>query len=382
MRVEISDEHALREISPQALAAFARSQGWERTEQFGKHSDVYVVELGPEVIIPRTSRLGDYAGVVATLIQRFAEYLGQDELSVYRSLVGANHDVIRVRAFGGQDDGTIALESGVELVARSREMLLAAACAVKQPQRLYRAGANKDASVYMSRVRLGQTEHGSFVVTLLSPVAPDLQTSLANNQWRHFEDEPVERQVTRRLFDALAAAREAAETAFNESVEVFEQAVQRGVSANLCESLAGMLDQSNDLLVSLLWAKTRPEPELASTIEFSGVDADTFREAGRLLRSKEPREDQTLFGPVVRLRRDESEDDGFVTMTAMIDEAPRAVGVRLDQTGYRAAIEAHKSKHLLVVRGDLEKAGNRWTLQNARVQQVDRSVAEPQLSEE
>ncbi|MEO1172439.1 MAG: hypothetical protein AAFX94_10370, partial [Myxococcota bacterium] len=257
MRVEISDEHALREISPQALAAFARSQGWERTEQFGKHSDVYVVELGPEVIIPRTSRLGDYAGVVATLIQRFAEYLGQDELSVYRSLVGANHDVIRVRAFGGQDDGTIALESGVELVARSREMLLAAACAVKQPQRLYRAGANKDASVYMSRVRLGQTEHGSFVVTLLSPVAPDLQTSLANNQWRHFEDEPVERQVTRRLFDALAAAREAAETAFNESVEVFEQAVQRGVSANLCESLAGMLDQSNDLLVSLLWAKTR-----------------------------------------------------------------------------------------------------------------------------
>ncbi|MEO1174730.1 MAG: hypothetical protein AAFX94_22160, partial [Myxococcota bacterium] len=61
---------------------------------------------------------------------------------------------------------------------------------------------------------------------------------------------------------------------------------------------------------------------------------------------------------------------------------PRAVRVRLDQTGYRAAIEAHKSKHLLVVRGDLEKAGNRWTLQNARVQQVDRSVAEPQLSEE
>ena len=48
-------------------------------------------------------------------------------------------------------------------------MLLAAACAARNPQPFYRAGSNKEAMDYMRRVKLGQTEHGSFVVTLLCP---------------------------------------------------------------------------------------------------------------------------------------------------------------------------------------------------------------------
>ena len=45
-------------------------------------SDVYVGESRPEIIVPRTERLGDYASVVATLIDTFAGVTGQDELSV------------------------------------------------------------------------------------------------------------------------------------------------------------------------------------------------------------------------------------------------------------------------------------------------------------
>ena len=52
-------------------------------------SDVYVGESRPEIIVPRTERLGDYASVVATLIDTFAGVTGQDELSVYRSLATA-----------------------------------------------------------------------------------------------------------------------------------------------------------------------------------------------------------------------------------------------------------------------------------------------------
>ena len=61
------------------------------------HSDVNVGKARPEIIVPRTEPLGDYASMVATLIETIAEVAGQDELTVYRALVTAGRDVVRIR---------------------------------------------------------------------------------------------------------------------------------------------------------------------------------------------------------------------------------------------------------------------------------------------
>ena len=45
--------------------------------------------------------LGDYASVVAELIETFAQVASQDELTLYRSLVTADRDVIRIRGEPG-----------------------------------------------------------------------------------------------------------------------------------------------------------------------------------------------------------------------------------------------------------------------------------------
>src|SRR4051812_12848880 len=79
----------------------------------------------------------------------------------------------------------------------------------------------------------GQTEHGSFVVTLLAPVPPLLQPKL-DPSWASPADEPMERLVTRRLMQALEASRTAAEMALSGDAKAFEDAVNAGVSANLC----------------------------------------------------------------------------------------------------------------------------------------------------
>ena len=51
------------------------------------HSHVYVGQDRPEIIVPQTDHLGDYATVVSTLIGVFAQVADQDELTIYRSLV-------------------------------------------------------------------------------------------------------------------------------------------------------------------------------------------------------------------------------------------------------------------------------------------------------
>ena len=369
MKLQILDVDALRAITPAALAAFARGEGWTRTETYGMHADVYAGANRPEIIIPRTDRLGDYAAAISKLIDVFSQVIERDELATYRDLIGADRDVVRVRAFGGDDDGSILLDAGVKIVYEAREMLLAAACAVRTPQPLYRAGANREAVEYMSRVKLGQTEHGSFVVTLLAPVPPELQPQL-DPAWVDIDDEPIERQVTRRLMTALEASRNAAELALSGNESAFEQAVASGVSANLCEAVASLIEQSNGLEISLTWARTRPTPEALRKVAFSGNDAEILKEAARTFRLKQPKEDVTLYGYVLKLRRELEEVEGLVTLKAMVDNRMQSVGAVLDQSNYSIAVRAHDAKLPVIVTGDLERAGQRWQITNANVREI------------
>ena len=76
----------------------------------------------PEIIIPRTHQLGDYASVVSRLIAIFARVAEVGEATLYNDLITADRDAIRVRALsdvaGG--DGTVDLGSGVKMVSRPR----------------------------------------------------------------------------------------------------------------------------------------------------------------------------------------------------------------------------------------------------------------------
>ena len=84
MKVRIEDVEALRAVSPAALSAYARANGWVQGERYGDFSDFYRAEGLPEIILPRTQQLGDYANVVSRLIGIFA---GVDELTLYCDLV-------------------------------------------------------------------------------------------------------------------------------------------------------------------------------------------------------------------------------------------------------------------------------------------------------
>lgn len=374
MKAQILDAEALRAISPAALAAFARGEGWAKMEAYGSHADVYAGRHRPEIILPRTDRLGDYAAVVSRLLSVFAKVAERDELATYRDLIGADRDVVRVRAFGDEDDGSVPLDSGVKLVAQARDMLLAAACAARAPQPVYRAGANKEAIEYMQRVKLGQTEHGSFVVTLLAPVPPLLQPQL-DPAWVSLDDEPMERIVTRRLMDALEASRTASEMALSGDPAAFENAVSSGVSANLCEAVAGLIEQSNGLDIGITWARTRPVPEAQRKVSFSHNDAEILNEAARMFRLRQPKPDQTLFGTVHKLKRDQDEIEGVVTIKAIVEDKPQSVSVVLDQAAYSIAVQAHKLRTPVIITGDLERVGQRWQMTNAVVREFPRDEA-------
>jgi hypothetical protein len=195
--------------------------------------------------------------------------------------------------------------------------------------------------------------------------------------WADYDDEPFERRVTRRLADALEACRNAIELATRgDGAGAFEHAVQSGVSANLCEAISGLVDHSAQLDVSLTWAKTRPTPEVQRSITFSRNDSEILKEAARTFRSRHPKPDVLLFGTVHKLRRDQEDIEGLVTLKAIVDDRPQSIRAVFDQANYSVAVRAHDAKTPVVVRGDLERVGQRWQLTNANIYETVVDVGE------
>ena len=370
MRISIQDTDALAAVSPTALSAYARSTGWQRVGSYGEHSDIYDSEGLPEIILPRTQRLGDYTRVVAQLIEIFARVAEIDEISLYRDLAIADRDVVRVRA-DADEDGTIPLGTGIDLVQGAYDMFLAAACSLQNPRPLYRAGANKEANEYMRQVRLGQTEHGSYIVTLVTPtVPPPTQPQLDSDWGSNDSDVPLERRMTKRLVEALTVTRIAAERAISGDIDAFPNAVPYGASANLCEALSKIIQPFPVLDVSATWARTWPEKTSREIVRFAKSDAPLLNEAARAFRSREPRWDEQLFGLVQRLKRDESEEEGTITLRASIGGKTESVTAVLNPTDYEMAIEAHRNRAPVVATGDLERVRQRWRLSNAHISEV------------
>lgn len=364
MTTRVGDRNDLLAISPAALAAYAHTEGWAKTDAYGDHSDVYSGAGLPEIIVPRTKDLGDYHSVVAQLVRIFAGVAERNEVSVYNDVLTADRDTIRVRVDGREN--TVSLADGSKLVAGTQDAILATAGSLGNPRPVYRPGANREAVDFLSQVRLGQTEPGSFVLTLLAPViAPPIREPLFPDLGD--VDPPVARQMTRRLCDALDATRQAAEKTISGDAEAFSAAISSGVSANLCEALAQMIEPFPALDVSVTWARTRPMPIARHQVRFSNGDTPILHEAARILRSREPKPDMQLLCSVQRLQRDDGDADGTVTLRTSINGRIQSVTAVLNQPDYHRAIEAHKEKDPVIVAGDLDRLGQRWRLLNPHV---------------
>lgn len=364
MSLRVHEAEALRAISPASFSAYARCNGWEKAERYGEHSDVYSAAGLPEVVLPRTRRLADYADVASRLVQIFAQEAGVDELSLLRELTTADRDAIRMRA---SCDHTVAVDEGLALIAGAKDMISAAAHSVFEPKAAYRGRPRREVLDYMQRVELAGVELGSFVVTLLPPAVPSAVDGVTgpSESGGALENEPIERQTTRRLVDALAATRQAMADALGGEGDAFANAISSGTSANLCDALADMTAPFEALDVNLTWALTRPLPDAgaATRFEFAKDDSCILREAARALRERKVQPHVRLTATVEGLRRQGRE----VILRTQLDGARRFVVAQVTKNNYENAIDSHKENAELVLAGDLEYSGGRCRLLNPRI---------------
>lgn len=375
MKVDIRDKETFQSLKPLEVVSYLRTRGWSEAEAIGDHAALWTqqMESGREVelLVPLDRTLHDYALRMAEIFEAVSRTENRSQLALLKDIQASAVDTVRVRLHSeNSSSGTIRFDDAVEAVANARSMMLAAACSAVEPREYYQARKFGQSVEYVRRLKMGQTEPGSFIITVLSRVPPVLRTQPALFEEEAGTEEPFERQVTRTLMSGLHAARAAAQRAVaTGDIEPFNRAVSEGVSANLCDALLGLagVDSDSAFDIGLSWASNRAAPQTVPvSVSLSPDILPVFEEVSRVFKEKSPREEFELEGVVVRLHREEKAGPGRVTVVGAVEGKTRKVSVELSEGDFAKAIPAFQDRIRVRVLGELDRSGRSFHLNSPR----------------
>lgn len=345
-------------IRPRDVQLYLISRGWKQ-DPAESSSGAWLFRhphLGEiEILLPMRRDLGDYVPRMADVILALAATEKRSPLEVLNDLSRTPSDILRLRVSAPDATlGNLPLQEGLRLLRGGRDMLLSAACSAVRPQAFHPEMSLKQPNEFIKNCRLGQTERGSFVATIITPVPPSLQ----QETFAGFDEieEPFARRVTTRLMESLDIVDVAVRTA---RLDPILGGVENGVSANLCEAMMAMKPEGDQarLDISMSWSRSRPcvSGRLPSTVGFAQEDFPIIEEAGRQLRERATPQRERFEGKVQQLQFDvASLFDGIIgkiIIRTQVGGRPARVKVVLNSDDYRRACDAHRDQKTVAVSG-------------------------------
>ncbi len=349
-------------LRPTEVRQYLTSRGWV-SEPFGTagkglrftHPNYPKVDL----LLPLKPDLRDYAERMRELVESLSTIENRPVGAVLNDLTVPSADVVRFRLTADVAAlGSLPLEEGIQFLRGGHDLLLAAAASSFKPHALHPAQAAKPVADFMKECRLGQTERGSFVATILLPVPPEIGPPLLpfGDEELLQEAEPRSRRVTTRLMSSLGLVSNAINS--GETARILD-AVEEGVSANLCEALNTMKppgDQGS-LEIGVSWARTRPAlvTGVPATVTFVPENFPIIQEAGRKLRTRARPTRERFTGRVISLHealRTLFEGvAGRISIATEVDGQRARVKVVLNADDFRDACDALRDKKRVAVTG-------------------------------
>ena len=374
IKVRVADARALAARTPAELSMYLRSTGWQLAERTGTIAS-WVRSAGSdgefEVLQPLDPISRDYAARVGDAVATLAVAEDRSELDILRAITHVSDDVHSVSIFPADEPpGLIVLEDGVTAYESLRNLVVASAYPVfaRQHRAVQPARKPQELTDFLRTVRIGPAVEGSYTLAVHTPVPPRLaqQPPLFASGTPWSDDYPVGRQVSLRMYAAIRAAHEAAEAALltSNGLDPFTEAVGKGLSANLCESLAGLGGSAgHPFEMSLSLAAVRAEPTQLAPVWFRRDHLPVLKEAAVELRARTPEEDVVVTGDVVRLHR-EAGGAGEITLAGRVDdqEPLRRIWLDLPADDYATAMRAHQAMREVSVSGSLVLRGTRYVL--------------------
>ena len=367
MLVQIRDRKSLERLPIVNLRSYLLSRGWTSVGPWGDRPAIIFAKedenKNREILVPTRDTVADYAERIAEAIAILAEVEERSQLDVFQDLSASGADVIRLRSSNGPSKEPMSLRQSAQLLNDAFDLVAAAARSAERPRSMYRGKLSSDVAEYLDQVRPMPGYGAVFGLTLHSPVRAGFGQQDLGDDF----SPPFPRQTTIKLAQALEFSRNAiTEAVTTDKLDSFRQAVNLGVSANLCNSVAELAKQADGIEIELDWAEVRPTNLPASYFQFSPSSADVLQEVARTLRLSEPSYDEQIIAQVVRLEREMTEFDGKATIVSVRDGRPARMNVEFHRSEYDLVINAFRDHASISLDGDVHPVGRSLELRNPR----------------
>lgn len=377
MKVTSMDYKYLKTIGIWEISAYLETHNWTKSKlKMAKNIIWEHLRTGEKKLylsIPSKTTFIDYEDRLAEAIEKLERIEERSQDIILKDIMSTGSDVIRIKPEKYESNlETLPFEEGVAFIEGTQELLISAACSAITPKKTIPTLKPQPVQDYLKEVKLGQTERGSYVITVHSPIPlPTLKRS------NLFEGEPFSRRVTKTLIKAANASVIAAEISKNKGdLSIFEEYINKGISANLLKAIAKMQEETHasSLLINVSWSPRRELREkIVSSVEIKEEIIPTLKEASEMLEEPEPVsiENFNLVGKVTKLHRETEEEVGSITIAGHVQNVLRHVNVTLSNVSdYNIAIKAHEKKLPVICVGNLRRKGTVSKLEEYRGFQI------------
>lgn len=336
------------------LVVYLAQKGWTKDAVLDGRASIWhrIDDEHSEISVPNPN-LRDYYPRMLDALADLQEYERRDRESIRRDIVNAGAGLLTVRVKGGDtSEGLIPLKDGIFLVQKAKDLLVAAAMSLTAKKRHFQGKLADEMRAYVDSVQLGQTEFGSYVINVVAPA-------------KQFELSGVgtDEGIASVLFQNLVAGVEALHVATGASTGdgspnsiLLEQAVMAGASINMCYSLLGFSGQSKsrsfDLALAVPQGGLFPRRSYSFSFEqdrIAGLQAAIeYFSDDYVLRNRD------IEGFVKSLSRPTQDENGKVTLEALIEGVERSVTIELGPSDYHIGISAHENKRMVRCTGDVQ----------------------------
>lgn len=366
--VDRSVNKVIGEINSIAVQSYLKSRGWTKVKSKREHISIYTYEKGgtiQEIILPLSRDFTDYEARISDALKSISIVEEREYSQVLSDLLIAKpSDIIRIKVQSEDTkSGTILIEDGFDLLENTKEALYTTAFDLIHPEIFHRRLFNKDADEFIKNCRLGQTERGSFIASIICPFIEKKEQEPAK-QFSLFDD-PVEfstsftRKVTSRLMQSIKVINTCIENGELEKIAIGE--ADFIISANFLESIVKLKQinkDANSVEFFSTWSSLSPvKLDVPSRVE---VQKDFVEAIDHVIDKMQPKDNFEVGEFVGKVFKAQAEPDlnkrteGEVIVN-LIGEVGKTFNAKLilDAEKYKEALIAHENGKNIIVKGKL-----------------------------
>jgi hypothetical protein len=364
-------------VSLNNFIEYLKGNGWSLINDFPNPNVFVYSRIVPDsepisLLLPAKESFTDYRqrihsalGILSNMENRSIDLIVKD-INNYES----GSDKLEIRIISSfAENGSIPLSYASNLIKGLKNLIVSAAYTEENPQRVFKR-ASQRAQSYSDFFKLGQTAHGSYIVTVESGslINDDIEIAIEDNT---AVTEPFSRRVMKRIHRSIHQI-ESFNIAENKLTDLVESGYTEGINANICDALLSLYDENESVKLEskIKYSKiVENKEELPETITLNSSDYHIIKAIAEALRERQP-EDVEIEGYISKLSSNSELTHGVINIITTHENKKHSVKLELDEDDYIRACDAHKNKKQVKIIGVVDTSGKTWEVVSLKKFQI------------